>query len=184
METGEVKKYYQWKGGWRRGQVECYLAETEDTIFFEGGNTVSKSKLDEELVTISEEMYMASSQSAQSQSETMKAWESMLGNEPTPSQSENPKSVIITELPKEKSPIQIILERQKKKDKKDFSIIFQVELPSEKVLDLLTTMFDEEEVYDEIINSAISSITLADYQNILKQHIISTIKGTENEDDK
>ena len=30
MELGEVKKYYEWETTSRRGQVEIYMAETED----------------------------------------------------------------------------------------------------------------------------------------------------------
>ncbi len=40
MELGEIKKYYEWETTSRRGQVEIYMAETEDTVYFESGRFI------------------------------------------------------------------------------------------------------------------------------------------------
>jgi hypothetical protein len=175
IETGEVKKYYQWRTGFRSGRVECYLAETTDTIFFESGSSVPKSNLETDLIQINEEIYLQSSSSAQSQKALEDKWKEMMGAEIPPSnniQIEEPKPAIVI---KEKSPIQIILERQKKKESKSISINLEIKIPSSKVIELLTTMFDEDEVLDEIVSTSLD-LSDEEIRKLIHESIIKVLK--------
>jgi hypothetical protein len=180
IESGEVKKYYQWKSGFRSGQVECYLAETEDMIFFESGTSVSKGRIDEDLHQINEEIYFQKSKTAQSQRTIEEEFSKLIGetpNQPLPVETASPSPQIKTV---EKSPIQIILERQKKKETRKISIEIDVDVPSEKVIDLLTTMFDEDEVYEEIVSSSIKLDT-DQIKKLIQDSIIKQLRGLTDE---
>jgi hypothetical protein len=179
IETGEVKKYYQWRSGFRSGQVECYLAETEDTIFFDSGNSVPKNRFDTELFQVDEEIYLQQNASASARLQMEEQWKSLL-----PEEAIQPIQTVASSLPVstptpvhqiEKSPIQIILEKQKKKETRTITISLDIDTPNDKVIDLLTTMFDEDEVYSEIVSSTISKYTEEDLKKLIEESIIKQI---------
>jgi hypothetical protein len=176
IEPGEVKKYYQWRSGFRSGKVECYLAETEDTIFFESGTSVLKSRLDEDLVQINEEIYFQNNSVAQAARTVEEKFQELMSEE-GPRVSLSPPPPI---QQKEKNPIQIILERQKKRETKNIYINIKIDVPNEKVIDLLTTMFDEDEVYEEIVSSSLN-IDVESIKNLVKESIIKQLKGSSDE---
>jgi hypothetical protein len=175
IEPGEVKKYYQWRSGFRIGKTECYLAETEDTIFFESGTSIPKARLEEDLVQINEEIYFQNNQSAQSQ-RTIEEEFGRLMNEPI-NQSPHIES---HSIPVEKNPIQIILEKQKKKERRKISIDIEIDIPNEKVIDLLTTMFDEDEVYEEIVSSSFT-VDINEIKKLIQNSIIKKLKSSSDE---
>lgn len=185
IEPGEVKKYYEWKSGFRAGVVECYLCDAEDSVFFESGRSVKKDLLENELYSISEEEYMSKS----NQEEVLNVqqeWSTLLGNEETNINLSNPienvSNISVIETPKEeKSPIQIILERQKKREVKTVILQLDIEVPNEKVIDLLCVMFDEDEVYEEIISQAISNFTIDDLKILIQNSIIKSITNQSGE---
>jgi hypothetical protein len=176
IEPGEIKKYYQWRSGFRSGKVECYLAETEDTIFFESGTSILKSRLEEDLVQINEEIYFQNNSSAQAARTIEEKFQELMSEEGPRISSSPPPQI----QQKEKSPIQIILERQKKRESKKISIDIEVNIPNEKVIDLLTTMFDEDEVYEEIVSSSMN-IDVDDIKNLIKESIIKQLRGSADE---
>lgn len=186
IEPGEVKKYYEWKDGFRQGTVECYLCEAEEKIYFESGRFVDKNRLDDDLFTISEEIYTQKTQREEALINQQQEWASLLGNEDqallnqvtqssTPQPAPQPAPVV------EKSPIRIILEKQKKKEVKQVNITLNIEVPTEKVIDLLTVMFDEDEVYEEIISEAVSNFDIEDLRNLIQESIIKSIKESQDE---
>jgi hypothetical protein len=98
-----------------------------------------------------------------------------MGAEISPSnniQIEEPKPAIVI---KEKSPIQIILERQKKKESKSISINLEIKIPSSKVIELLTTMFDEDEVLDEIVSTSLD-LSDEEIRKLIHESIIKVLK--------
>jgi hypothetical protein len=182
MESGEVKKYYRWISGFRKGVSECYLCETEDTVFFESGNSVIKSQFDVDLRQITEEDYVNSSSSAKAAEDQFRMYEELLGNvQPTPVLG-NP---IPVEIPQpspvvEKSPVQIILDKQKKIDTKSISISIDFNLPTEKVIDLLIVMFDEDEVIEELIQYAIKDLDVNSIKSTIEDRIRKEIADAAN----
>jgi hypothetical protein len=183
MESGEVKKCYEWRSGFRSGQVECYLAETETTVYFESGNSIPKDRLEFDLFQIDEEIYNQKSRIAQVQSEQQNSWEAMnqsiislMPTEiPSSNPSSNPPSI-------ERSPIQIILDKNKKKESRNISVSLEIEIPSNKVVDLLTTMFDEDEVYQEIVTTCLSKYKNEDLKKLIEESIIKVIREDFNTD--
>lgn len=179
IESGEIKKCYQWKTGFWASQVESYLAETEDTVFFESGRSIKKDRLESDLVQIPEELYLELSESARAKKTLEDQWKDMLGNEqPIPSPPNIQPTIQPSTPIMEKSPVQIILERQKKKEKRVVHIEVEVNIPSEKVIDLLTTMFDEDEVFDEIVSSSIE-LNEEDIRNLIRRSIIKQLRGSD-----
>ena len=59
METFEVKKCYRWNVGPETGVVESYLAEDEERIWFESGNSVLKLEVDQKLSSVDEQEYIS-----------------------------------------------------------------------------------------------------------------------------
>jgi SpoVK/Ycf46/Vps4 family AAA+-type ATPase len=78
-------------------------------------------------------------------------------------------------LPKEKSPIRIILERQKKVERREIKISLEIDIPPVKVIDLLTTMFDEDEVYQEIVESSLN-FSDSDLKEVVKNLAMKEIQ--------
>jgi hypothetical protein len=185
IEPGEVKKYYEWKTGFRAGVVECYLCDAEDNVYFESGRFVNKNNLENELYSISEEEYLEKSNKQESVENQQQEWASLLGNEDEVQMLqpvESPKSNYVPPIQiEEKSPIQIILEKQKKKEKRSIDISLDIEIPTTKVIELLTVMFDEDEVYEEIISQAVSAFSADDIKNLIQNSIIKTIKEIQGE---
>jgi SpoVK/Ycf46/Vps4 family AAA+-type ATPase len=170
IEPGEVKKYYRWNSGFRRGQVECYLAETETDVYFESGKSISKSAIDTEMTSVNESEYLQSNSQAQSQKTIEETYSLMMGES-------SPEIVPLAPapLPKEKSPIRIILERQKKVERREIKISLEIDIPPVKVIDLLTTMFDEDEVYQEIVESSLN-FSDSDLKEVVKNLAMKEIQ--------
>lgn len=189
IEPGEVKKYYEWKSGFRSGVVECYLCDAEDSVYFESGRSVKKDLLENELYQISEEEYFSKASKDEVITNAQQEWSSLLGNEedtinlgnPTETSINAEYSPVVEQPKEEKSPIQIILERQKKREVKTVELSLEIEVPNEKVIDLLCVMFDEDEVYGEIISQAISTFTIDDLKNLIQNSIIKSIKDQSGE---
>ena len=184
LEPGEVKKYYEWKSGFRAGLVECYLCEAEENVFFESGRSVNKDNLENELYSISEEEYFSKSKTEDAVTAIQQEWTTLLGNDAEPANSITSINNEINPIPvtkEEKSPIQIILEKQKKREIKTVELRLDIEIPNEKVIDLLCVMFDEDEVYEEIISQAISNFSVEDLKNLIQNSIIKSIKDNSDE---
>jgi len=182
METFEVKKCYRWNVGPETGVIEAYLAEDEDRIWFESGNSVPKTELDQKLSSVGELEYDSYISNQNAKVNQVSQWENMLGN-PTPNSISppNPSNGIttqssFTERLVEKSPIRIILEKQKKKSVKDISIPFEFNFPSEKAIEFMMMMFDEEEVIEEIVEFALSQMSTEEIKEIIKENIKESIK--------
>jgi hypothetical protein len=185
MESGEVKKYYRWLSGFRSGIVECYLCETEEDIFFESGNSVPKGRFDLDLRQISEEEYTNNSSAAKSAEEQFKAYEALLGNTsvvPDIQYNPAPQPVQTIET-KEKSPIQIILEKQKKKTSKVINLDVEVSLPTDKVIGLISVMFDEDEVIDELVEYALKEIDTNFVRSLIEKKIREIIQESAQENE-
>jgi hypothetical protein len=174
MESLEEKKYYVWETTSRKGQVEIYLAETEDTVYFDSGRFVSKNDWETgTLRQIEEFEYLAKSQPIKDQEDQFSKWESMLGNETSNDIKTDSTSEKIVEVI---NPIRVILEKQKKKDIISIPVDIQIELPNKKVMALLDMMFDREEVTQEIIKLVTSSIDVDSIVSKIESSIRSSIE--------
>jgi hypothetical protein len=199
METGEIKKYYEWNTTSRAGRVEVYLAEDDNTIYFESGQMVPKDRIDMELRQIDEVIYNQKSQFQSNETapnilDQTTDWNAILGNDPALLQQlnerpvEQPTIVAPVQIVAEQNPIKIILDKQKKTQKLTLLIDFELEVPTSKVLELLDVMFEREEVIDEIIKSATEKINTPAVTDKLtesiKEKIESLFVGEENDDIK
>jgi hypothetical protein len=177
MEDFEVKKYYEWQSGNRAGIVEVYVAETDNQVYFQSGRFVDKEQLDILLRQVDEGRYKQKGGDNQflpppppppNTPQTLEDWEKLLGNpEPTSIAPPKPKQE------KEKSPIKIILEKQKKLKEETINVSLTLRLPSPKVYEFLSMMFDEDEVIGEITEFAYSQIS----SDLLNDAIKETIKN-------
>lgn len=200
METGEIKKYYEWTSTSRLGKVEVYLAEDDNNVYFESSRMVPKDRLDYDLRQIDEVVYTQKSQFQQEEQvpnmlDQVTDWNAILGNDPTllNQAMEGQAPALNTPVQAvhqvvEQNPIKIILDKQRKTQKLTLLIDFELEVPTAKVLELLDLMFDREEVIDEIIKSATEKInTPAVTEKIsesIKEKIESLFPGEENDDVK
>jgi hypothetical protein len=179
MEELEVKKKYQWTTGPRANQLEVYLAEDDTLIWFESGRNVQKEMMDVQLRQIEDSMY-DSLIGAQSERERIQG---LLGNDaplslgnitpeqlginqPTPAPQPEPEPI------KEENPIALILEKQKKLEVVDIKMNMPVEIPSAKVYEFLTMMFDEDEVLDILSAKITEKFSIDDIQTIVRNSII------------
>lgn len=179
MEEFEVKKKYQWITGPRSNQLEVYLAEDETHIWFESGRNVQKEMMDVQLRQIEDSMYN-SLISAQSERERIQG---LLGSEaPLSMANITPEQLGINtpaaapapppEPPKEENPIALILSKQKKLETVDIKMNMPVEIPSSKVFEFLTMMFDEDEVLDILSAKITEKFSTEDIQIIVRNSII------------
>lgn len=177
METGEIKKRYEWIATSRNGKVETYLAEDENNIYFESGRIVPKDLIDSQLRTISEEEFLYKERTeVQPEAPQTPNWEQLLGN-PQPEFQSQPKPV------EEHNPIKIILDKQKKKESITLLVDINLEVPSKKVIELLDIMFDREEVIEQITNSSTSQIDIESVTERLKESIKEKILSLFEEKD-
>jgi hypothetical protein len=185
METGEIKKRYEWIASSRVGKVETYLAEDETTVYFESGRIVPKELLDVQLRQIEEEVYQVKEKQQQIQSPP-----------PVPTYQDIPPNLglevpglnpVPTPVVEEQNPIRIILNKQKKKETLTILVDIEIDVPTKKVLELLDVMFDRDEVIDEIIKSSIEKVkTDALQQRVtdsIKEKILSLFEGENDEKD-
>jgi hypothetical protein len=182
MEELEIKKKYQWTTGPRANQLEVYLAEDDTHIWFESGRNVQKEMMDVHLRQIEDSMYN-SLISAQTERERIQG---LLGNEqpltmasltteqlgvaplaPAPSAPDP-----IVEPKREENPISLILAKQKKLEIVDIKMNMPVEIPSIKVYEFLTMMFDEEEVLNIISSKITEKFSTEDINTIVRNSII------------
>jgi hypothetical protein len=177
MEELEIKKKYQWTTGPRANQLEVYLAEDDTHIWFESGRNVQKEMMDVQLRQIEDSMYN-SLISAQTERERIQG---LLGNEQpltmaslTPEQLgvSSPAPAPVIEPKKEENPISLILAKQKKLEVVDIKMNMPVEIPSIKVYEFLTMMFDEEEVLDIISSKITEKFSTEDIHTIVRNSII------------
>jgi len=176
MEELEIKKKYQWTSGPRSNQLEVYLAEDETHIWFESGRNIQKEMMDVQLRQIEDSMYN-SLVGAQTERERIQG---LLGNDaPLTMSNITPEQLGITqpppapiEPPKEENPISLILAKQKKLEVVDIKMNMPVEIPSSKVFEFLTMMFDEEEVLDILSAKITEKFSTEDIQIIVRNSII------------
>ena len=185
MEPLEVKKYYQWRSGQRSGRVEVYMAEDDNNTYFESGKFIAKDLFDNQLIEIDESTYLSKvgiqdiPTPPPTSPQTIEEWESMLGN-PVSNSIETPVQI----QQKEKSPIQIILEKQKKLSKENLNVKLEFEFPSSKVFEFMTMMFDEDEVIDEMSEFVYSQLSNNDIHDSIKNSIKNRIMSlTSNKDE-
>ena len=184
MELGEVKKYYEWETTSRRGQVEIYMAETEDTVYFESGRFVSKQEWESGALRQIEEFEYNAKTVSVPQEDQFAKWESMLGNE-TQFVSEEPTIQQQIKPIEEINPIRVILEKQKKKETISIPVEIKIDIPNKKVMALLDMMFDREEVTQELIKLITSSIDVDSIVGEIESQIRSSIEDSyEDEDEK
>ena len=176
MEELEIKKKYQWTSGPRSNQLEVYLAEDETHIWFESGRNIQKEMMDVQLRQIEDTMYN-SLVGAQTERERIQG---LLGNDaPLMMSNISPEQLGITqppptpvEPPKEENPISLILAKQKKLEVVDIKMNMPVEIPSAKVFEFLTMMFDEDEVLDILSAKITEKFSTEDIQIIVRNSII------------
>lgn len=188
MESFEVKKYYEWMSTSRQGMVEEYVAEDDTNVYFYSGRFVPKEEFESKLRQIDESLYLAK-ESKQSNFNApppapaptqFDEWEKLLGNDPAPNSIAPPAP----KVEKEKSAIQIILEKQKKFVEVELEITIPFKFPSEKAIEFMSVMFDEDEVIEEICNHAISQLSNDDINSMIKEAIkerISSISKSSGE---
>jgi hypothetical protein len=166
MESLENKKHYEWLTSANKGRVETYLAEDDTNIYFESGRTIPKENFGSELVQIDEDVFLRKYKQelfSPIQFVNTKANVSIdLGN-PTPTPLEND---IINKREEEQNPIKIILDKQRKKETIILSLDIDIEVPNPKVIELLSLMFDREEIIKEIIKSSTQKI---DNQTVIEK---------------
>lgn len=181
METGEIKKYYIWETTSRRGKVETYLAETEDTVYFESGRFVSKAEWDSgalRLIDEAEYLKIAMRENAMQVPVQEPQFDMNMLNGPSVILNDPPINEI-NEKPKEEiNPIRLILDKQKKKETIAIPIEIEVNLPMKKVMSLLDMMFDRDEVTQEIIKSVTSSIDVDSIVNKIESQIRASIESS------
>lgn len=200
METGEIKKYYEWTSTQHQGKVDVYLAEDDNNVYFESSRMVPKDRLDYDLRQIDEIVYTQKAQfqfeeQAPNMLDAVTDWNAILGNDPTllNQAKEQPMPVLnepqpVVQTVVEQNPIKIILDKQRKTQKLTLLIDFSIDVPTDKVLELLDLMFDREEVIAEIIKSATESINTQlvteKVSETIKEKIESLFSGEENDDSK
>lgn len=185
METGEIKKRYEWIATSRVGKVETYLAEDETTIYFESGRIIPKEMLDVQLRQIEEEVYQVKEKQQTVQTPP-----------PVPTYQDIPPNLglevpglnpVPTPTVEEQNPIRIILNKQKKKETLTILVDIEIDVPNKKVIDLLDVMFDRDEVIDEIIKSSIEKVkTEALHERVtesIKEKILSLFESENDEKD-
>lgn len=184
MNTGEIEKYYIYELGSRKGEVEIYLAESEESVYFKSGRFVSIDQWQGNyLRQIEEREYNSINKqkdnSIQSQEAKYLEWEGMLGNKkPVENSTEIKETQLKPEEVVETNPIKIILDKQKNKDKVNIPISIEASIPSKKVMSLLDMMFDREEVTKEIIKSIVSTIDVDFIVDTIEKEIKSTIENS------
>jgi len=176
MESLEVKKYYRWVFGQRNGRVEAYLAESEDSVYFESGRFVAKDQFDSQLMEIQEDEYKSRANEQDLPPppppvpQTIEEWESTLSGQPIETSTLTIEPQVIEK--KEKSPIRIILEKQKKMSKLNLNFVLEnLDFPSHKVLEFLTMMFDEDEIVEEMTEFVFSQMSQEDIHDCIKSSI-------------
>jgi hypothetical protein len=183
MESLEIKKYYRWTSGQRSDRVEVYLAESEDDVYFESGRFVKKELLDSQLKEIDETEYHARKTEQDlpppppAVPQSIEEWESVMSSQEIPFQ-ESITLEVQSSTVKEKSPVRIILEKQKKLTKLNLNFVLEdLDFPSNKVIEFMSMMFDEDEVVEEITDFVYSQMTQEDIhlfiKNSIKNHILS-----------
>lgn len=185
MEPGEVKKYYEWETTSRKGQVEVYMAETEEMVYFESGKFVSKEEWESGALRLIEESeYLAKNGQSSTVVDQFENWEKMLGNEP--SNNTEVQTIPLNEIKpvEEVNPIRLILEKQKKKEVIKIPIEIAIEIPIKKVMALLDLMFDRDEVTQELIKSVTSTIDVDFIVGEIESQIRSSIEDSYDEEDK
>lgn len=189
MESLEVKKYYQWNSGQRSGRVEAYLAESEDSIYFESGRFVTKDLFSSQLYEISEDEYKSKVTQQDlpppppAVPQSIEEWEAVLGGKTSDQEFIQVEQKI--EHQKEKSPISIILEKQKKLSKLNLNFVLEdLDFPNPKVIEFLSMMFDEDEIVEEMTEFVFNQMTQEEIheciKNSIKNHILS-IDGNSGE---
>jgi len=172
MESLEVKKYYKWTSGNRNGEVECYIAETETDVYFESGISTSKESFNTIMSEIPEGVYLEVFNKKKTIADKQKEWESMLGN---PVIEPNSVQPVISSTPdlinNINCPIEIILDKQKSKDKRNLSIQIELNIPAEKVIEFLTMMFDEDEVYEKIVDRAFKEFGISELKKLVQSKL-------------
>lgn len=183
MESLEVEKYYEWSTTQRKGRVEIYQAEDDNTVYFKSGRFILKDIFESSLMEINETTYLQKESlyreptTEVSQPQSIEEWESVLGNpQPTSIAPPSPKIEI------EKSPISIILQKQKKFIQQSISIDYNLEMPIPKAIEFLSMMFDEDEVIEEISNFMISQISQDQSKDLLKKSIKEKVREFISED--
>ena len=185
METGEIKKRYEWISTSRVGKVETYLAEDETTIYFESGRIVPKELLDVQLRQIEEEVYQVKEKQQSVQAPpAIPTYQDIPPNLGLDVPGLNP---VPTPPPaiEEQNPIRIILNKQKKKETLTLLVDIEIDVPTKKVLELLDVMFDRDEVIDEIIKSSIEKVKTEALQERVTESIKEKIQSLfESENDE
>jgi len=175
MESGEVKKYYTWNSGPDKGSVESYLCEDDSRVWFASGSSVQKELLLVNLYESNEFEYQNSQRTKQIQPQfqpEITDWESKLGN-PTPNSQIQEKVEIVIE----RSPIRIILEKQKKFQTESIDIAVKFEFPLEKAIEFMTMMFDEDEVIEEVTDFIYAQMSSGEINEAIKNTIKNKIKS-------
>tara|TARA_Y100000385_G_C13071517_1_gene629283 strand:+ start:160 stop:738 length:579 start_codon:yes stop_codon:yes gene_type:complete len=184
MNTSEIEKYYIYELGSRKGEVEIYLAESEESVYFKSGRFVSIDQWQGNYMRQIEEREYNSinkqkDNSIQSQEAKYLEWEGMLGTKnPVENSTEIKETQLKPEDVVETNPIKIILDKQKNKDKVNIPISIEASIPSKKVMSLLDIMFDREEVTKEIIKSIVSTIDVDFIVDTIEKEIKSTIENS------
>lgn len=164
-ETLEIKQYYVWDVTALRGIPEIYLTQNEILVFFESGRTVNLEDFGQQLSKITEEEYNNTVKTTTSVEFSTDNYSNIpLGN-PTESLQE------ISQI--EQNPIQIILDKQKKLEETSIALNITLNLPSKKVVEFLTMMFEEEEVFSTISQFSLNQLDDNSIKELIKIAILN-----------
>jgi hypothetical protein len=149
---------------------------------------VPKDRFDYDLKQIDEEIFLQKINFEPAEEnpimlDAITDWDAILGN--TPSQI-NKQNELPVQPVAEQNPIKIILDKQRKTQKLTILSDFELEIPTDKVIDLLEVMFDRDEVIDEIIKSATAKnnfeLINRKLEETIKYKIESLFSKKENDD--
>tara|TARA_B100000575_G_C22732949_1_gene439221 strand:+ start:75 stop:569 length:495 start_codon:yes stop_codon:yes gene_type:complete len=147
----EEPQKLQWIKGDNQGNVEVKKGEEGEFTLFESGKRIYTNLIGEFLQPIDDEIAEALAPPLEI-------------NSPTISPAKQPAKV-------EKSALRTLLDKQKKLDKVPMGISFSVNIPKKKVIDVLESTFDPEELHTELKNFIEDQIDIEEVVNTVKDSI-------------
>lgn len=186
MESFEIEKYYEWTVTQRKGQVEIYLAEDVNNVYFKSGRFIQKELFESNLTEITESEYKLKSVTNKAYNDTVtSSVEQEFKYDFIPDFKNNELSINSNSTnTKEKSVVALILEKQKKINKQSLSVSYDINFPNDKAINFMCMMFDEEEVVEELAEYIIKQIgdTKVEIRDAIKNKINESLNNKINTD--
>lgn len=181
-ESLEVQKFYEWVGSNRAGLVEIYLAEDENNVYFKSSRFVPKELFDSQLREISESEYNSKNKAEKPTTITevpssIEEAEKFLSNDLPYTNDISPPT---PKVEVEKSPIQLIIEKQKNLIHVEFTTTFKIKRPSTETIMFMQTMFDRDEVLDVVSEYIMSQINEDSIKKSIVKELSSLVRESES----